>query len=140
MGGGELHTVLLVEDDPEVREVLGDVLTGRGLFVLSAEDGRHGLAQLQECGRPDMILLDLLLPDMDGGQFLVAMRAMPGFADVPVVVLTGARGLERKLLPVDTVGAWLTKPVRLDDLLRAMTSVHQKARAGRARPLHGLGS
>ena len=97
-GGGR---VLVVEDDPEMRELLGRTLERDGYRVVAAADGEAALARVAETP-PDAVLLDLMLPGMDGFEFLAALRHRPGGADVPVVVVTAksiseadAIGLER---------------------------------------------
>ncbi len=83
-GGGR---VLVVEDDEPTRALLHDMLMKEGCTVDLAEDGLAALARL-ETGTPDLILLDLMMPRMDGFQFVEAMRAKPGHAGIPIVVLT----------------------------------------------------
>ncbi|MBL8662838.1 MAG: response regulator, partial [Candidatus Odyssella sp.] len=84
-GGGR---VLVVEDDDATRALLRDMLTREGCEVETAEDGIAALAKLAS-GRPDLILLDLMMPRMDGFEFVKAMRTRLGdAADIPIVVLT----------------------------------------------------
>lgn len=80
-------TVLLVDDDDDARERLRRSLSRDGWTVREAENGAAGLQRLDE-GRPSLILLDLMMPVMDGFAFLTQLRARPDGADVPVVVLT----------------------------------------------------
>jgi PAS domain S-box-containing protein len=91
--------VLLVEDEPETRRMLTATLEKAGYAVHGAGDGREALKILSE-HRPALILLDLLMPGMDGFEFLERLRDDPGWRNIPVVVLT-AKGLtddERELL------------------------------------------
>src|SRR5919199_5374278 len=81
--------VLVVDDDPAIRDVLSDVLTMEGYTVATAENGQAGLEQLQRA-RPDLILLDLLMPGMDGWTFARQCRADPAGRDIPIVVLSAA--------------------------------------------------
>lgn len=83
--GGE--TVLVVEDDPSVREVLKRSLEQDGRRVLEAENGRVALELLDDA-LPDLVLLDLIMPEMDGFEFLDALREQPKYRALPVVVLT----------------------------------------------------
>jgi len=85
--------VLVVEDDAEVRQQVRLVLEQDGWIVTEAENGHEGLSRVA-AARPQVVLLDLTMPVMDGFTFLEKLRAMPGCADLPVVVLT-ARDLTR---------------------------------------------
>ncbi len=84
-GGGP---VLIVEDDEAARGLLARALGSAGLAVLEAEDGRAAL-DLVRHHTPQLILLDLMMPGMDGFEFLEAMRGLPALAAVPVIVITG---------------------------------------------------
>jgi CheY-like chemotaxis protein len=81
--------VLVVEDDADTRQWLQRTLTAEGWSVLEAENGRAGLAALAQ-GRPDLILLDLIMPEMDGFEFLDRLRRDQELAYIPVVVITAA--------------------------------------------------
>jgi PAS domain S-box-containing protein len=80
--------VLVVEDDADARSVLRHVLEKEGWSVAEAGNGREGLAEVA-ASRPALVLLDLLMPEMDGFEFLEALRGDPGTSSVPVVVVTG---------------------------------------------------
>ena len=84
--------VLVVEDDEAIRGLLSDVLAGEGYEIEVAAGGHAALALLREWRR-DLIILDLLIPDMDGRTFHLARRKLPGAADVPVLVLSAAGDL-----------------------------------------------
>ena len=81
--------VLVVEDDPATRFTMRRALLGFGCRVRVAENGRRGLDDLARV-RPDLILLDLMMPEMDGFEFLAELRKRPELDDVPVVVVTAA--------------------------------------------------
>jgi CheY-like chemotaxis protein len=81
--------VLVVEDDPNVRDVLRGIFTNNGWQVTEAENGSIGIERLNGC-RPELIMLDLLMPEMDGFQFLEALRQRPEYGNVTIVVLTAA--------------------------------------------------
>ena len=84
----ELRRVMCVEDDPDIRTILefslGDV---GGLEVCCCDSGAAALARVASF-RPDLVLLDVMMPEMSGPQTLVALRALPGMQGVPVVFLT----------------------------------------------------
>jgi CheY-like chemotaxis protein len=79
--------VLIVEDDSDTRALLRDMLEKESCAVAEAEDGVAGLAAV-ETETPDLIILDIMMPRMDGFEFLTALRAKPGKAAIPIVVLT----------------------------------------------------
>jgi len=85
--GKKNQTVLIVEDDPETREVLRRHLTKNGVKTEEAENGRIGLERI-EAANPDLILLDLMMPEMDGFEFIEKYRERPEWHEIPVVVLT----------------------------------------------------
>jgi CheY-like chemotaxis protein len=81
--------VLVVEDDEATRQTLGRALSGDGWQVVEAVNGREALDKLAEL-RPDLILLDLIMPEMDGFEFLAEKRKLDALREIPVVVLTAA--------------------------------------------------
>ena len=113
MGSGP-H-ILVVEDDACVRESLTELLEMEGYRVSGARHGEDGLAQVA-AQRPDLVILDLHMPVLDGARFLERVRADAALRDLSVVLMTGS-GSGRTLsgLPVQAV---LAKPFEVDDLLR----------------------
>ena len=81
--------ILVVEDDETTRTMLRRLLVGEGCLVSEAANGRLGLERLAD-GRPDLILLDLMMPEMDGFEFLAEIRELEDHAGIPVVVITAA--------------------------------------------------
>ncbi len=81
------HTVLVVEDDPNTRDMLRRGMAKEGWIVVEAENGRIGLERLAE-GIPALILLDLMMPEMDGFGFMQELRTRPDARDIPVIVIT----------------------------------------------------
>ena len=110
--GGGRHTVLLVEDEEPLRTVLRDLLEREGFAVIEAEDGVQALDEIDRHA-PDALVLDLNLPRLDGYQVLNHIRARPGTAALPVLVLT-AKGDEESEVKVFENGAndFITKPFR----------------------------
>lgn len=85
-----MRRILVVEDTQIVREPLSRLLEGEGFHVITAADGSEAMAALNDERQPvDMILLDVLMPRMDGVAFLTAMRSDPRFRELPVIGLTG---------------------------------------------------
>jgi two-component system cell cycle response regulator DivK len=103
-------TVLVVDDDPDTVSTMREILEEEGHTVLEARNGREAL-QVALQARPDLVLLDLNMPEMDGRAFLAALEKSPTLAGVRVVVLSGAAD-------VDSVEhECVSKPLRLDTLL-----------------------
>jgi CheY-like chemotaxis protein len=110
--------VLLVEDDEDLRETLCEVLEDRGYRPTRASNGEEALKLLRANGaKPSVILLDLMMPVMNGWQFLGERENDPALRRIPVIVLT-AHGAE--LLTDQKVDGVLRKPVSLDALLSAL--------------------
>ncbi len=112
--------VLLVDDDEAIREFVSLFLTDEGYEVATAADGAAAL-ELVTQARPDVILLDLSMPVMDGWEFSEAYRRLPG-PHAPVVALTAANDVLKSVQAIDTAGT-LAKPFGLDDLLKLLTDV-----------------
>jgi two-component system, OmpR family, KDP operon response regulator KdpE len=120
-------TVLLIEDDPQIRRFLRATLPAHGFRLIEAETGEGGLAQAAT-RTPEVILLDLGLPDVDG---LEVTRRLREWSAVPIVVLS-ARGLERDKVAALDAGAddYLTKPFGVEELLaRLRVALRHAARA-----------
>lgn len=83
-----IKRVLVVEDEEAVRELEKFILEAHGYEVVEARDGLEGLAKA-EFRKPDLILLDLMMPDVSGGRMLEEMREHPHTAGIPIVVVTG---------------------------------------------------
>jgi len=118
--------VLIVEDDREIRHTLRDLLREEGYQVEEAANGREALALLKRfrlAGErlPCMILLDLMMPVMDGWQFREAQVQDPELTGIPVVVLSADGNARQKALAMQA-GAGLSKPVRLETLLSTVAT------------------
>ena len=107
------RTVLVVDDDRGVRELLIRSLSFEGFEVMEAANGQDALTQLRTGRRPGVIVLDLRMPVMDGWAFRVAQRADPRIARIPVVILSGADA--HRFQEIEAVAA-LEKPVSLAQL------------------------
>jgi CheY-like chemotaxis protein len=104
--------VLVVDDDRDIRELLVELFASEGYEVASASDGRRALAEAR-ARRPDVILLDLMMPVMSGWEFREAQLRDPALADIPVVVVTA---FEESLDGTEL----LRKPFLVDDVLDAV--------------------
>jgi CheY-like chemotaxis protein len=110
-----LKRILVVDDDPDIRETLAELLREEGYAVISASHGREALCALELEPRPDLILLDLMMPVMDGWQFRREQTKDPEISSIPVVVIS-ATGRDDV---VSALGAarFLKKPINLEQLL-----------------------
>jgi CheY-like chemotaxis protein len=110
--------VLIVEDDEDLRDMMAQLLTIEGFDTAAVANGREALEYLQGAARPHVILLDLMMPVMDGWEFRRQQKADPDLAPVPVIVLSA---LDPVRAAVDAT-AFVKKPLdfdRLLDLVRA---------------------
>jgi CheY-like chemotaxis protein len=111
------RTILVVEDDPDVRDSLADALETHGYRVLTAGNGLEAIRLLRDEGkRPDLILLDMLMPVMGGWAFRSEQQKLPDVAAIPVVVMT-AYGLPHATVATLSPAALLKKPMDLRNLL-----------------------
>ena len=112
-----MHVVLVVEDDPDIRATLCEALEDNGYTAVPAGNGVEALDYLRHTSdRPCLILLDLMMPVMDGQTFRAEQRADSTISEIPVVVISAYRDLEKYRDELAT--ECLPKPVRLDTLLQ----------------------
>jgi CheY-like chemotaxis protein len=112
---GHVRRVLVVDDDADVRTAIGEALASQGFAVSEAADGVEGLRRARE-ERPDVILLDLMMPRMDGFEFRAAQRSDERIAAIPVVVVSASDGAPRSF----GAAAVLHKPFDLGALFEAV--------------------
>lgn len=112
-------SILLVEDDIDVREALVEALRDKGYEVDTAVDGVQALERLRGGARPGVILLDLMMPRMDGAEFRTVQRADPALAHLPVVLLSADARMDEKARVLDVQGA-IRKPIDLAQLTAAI--------------------
>jgi CheY-like chemotaxis protein len=111
--------VLVVDDDDSIREALADVLEEAGYPAVCVPIGAEALAYLSDGKRPSIILLDLMMPVMDGETFLTLKEADPEFADVPVILIT-ATGNGRGVIAAHNVQDCIPKPLSILRLFAAV--------------------
>ena len=119
-------TILLVEDDFDVREALAETLRDEGYAVECAVDGVQALDYLRSGGRPGLILLDLMMPRMSGSEFRMVQKVDPQLADLPVVLISADGRMEEKARTLETQGA-IKKPIDVDELLSTVERFNRKA-------------
>jgi signal transduction histidine kinase/CheY-like chemotaxis protein len=119
-----MGTILLIDADTPTREIVQRMLAKEGLNMLYAATGQEGL-RIAEQRRPDVIVLDVILPDQDGWAVLAAITTKMELAGIPVIVLTSAD--ERGLATTLGAAAYLAKPVSTDELMSALRGAQQPA-------------
>lgn len=116
-GRGPRQIVMVIDDDPDIRDIVRELLDEEEYQVLDAQNGAEALRVLRASPvRPSVILLDWMMPVMNGEEFCRERLLDPGLAAIPVVVLTASRLTELEL-PALGVDALVPKPVRLEALL-----------------------
>jgi len=115
-----MKTILIIEDQPDMRENIATILEMEDYAVLEAPDGRQGLEIARE-EKPDLILCDIMMPVMTGYEVLQSLREDPGISGTPFIFLT-AKGEKQDLREGMNLGAddYLTKPVGAVELLRTV--------------------
>ena len=108
--------VFVVEDDADVRAMLEQALDLEGYAVVAAANGQDALDKLRAASPPCLILLDLMMPVMNGWQFMAAQATDPALASIPVVVLSGDATIDVKAQTLGAAG-FLRKPVTIDALI-----------------------
>ena len=108
--------ILVVEDDDDLRREICRILEEEGFHAMEAINGLHALAQLETLARPDLIILDLMMPVMNGWDFHARLKANPRLAHVPVLLLSAYVHNETHTGPKDVEVA-LQKPIRIEEFL-----------------------
>jgi CheY-like chemotaxis protein len=116
--------VLIVEDDPDVRDMLAALLVQEGFHAVAAEDGLEALHMLRAVRHrapnvPCLVLLDLMMPRLGGNEFRRAQLSDPAVSGVPVAVMSGVDDVEQRALALGAV-ATLAKPIDCEMLLRVV--------------------
>jgi CheY-like chemotaxis protein len=111
--------VLVVDDDGDIRDALKEILEDEGYAVGVAGNGAEALSVLRAGPRPNLVLLDLMMPVMNGWQFRAEQKRDPVLADIPVVVITADAHVGDKSSQIGAEG-FLKKPIQLVDLLRTI--------------------
>ncbi len=114
----ERPTIFIVEDDRDTREMLGKFLELEGFAVETAANGALALQRLSTGTHPNLILLDLMMPVMDGWQFRKEQIRRAELAAIPVIVVSAAGKDRIEKIDAD---AYLSKPVNLEELLKRVT-------------------
>ena len=127
----ELKKVVCVDDEAEMIDLVKFILSRQNFIVTGAPDGKTGLKTIEEV-QPDLVILDLMMPEIDGWEVYQQMQAREDMVDIPVIILTAkAQSIDRVLgLHIARVNAYLTKPFKPQDLLETIDRVMTKAGRG----------
>jgi CheY-like chemotaxis protein len=107
--------ILLVEDEPDLRADLAYLLGDEGYLVRTAANGAEAMALLEGGARPAVILLDLMMPVMDGWETRARLRTTPALSKIPVVILSGVANDDEEIASLEAA-AYVTKPVSVSHL------------------------
>jgi two-component system alkaline phosphatase synthesis response regulator PhoP len=122
--------VLVIEDDEYSRDALAHLLAAEGYDAQSAHDGEEGLEKAKETN-PDVIVLDLNLPGIDGQQVIKRIRGDQSLASIPILVVTGDDDKAAQAAVDIGADGYLTKPVEFDTLISAITNIQASPVSGR---------
>jgi two-component system, OmpR family, response regulator VicR len=124
MDNARSHSIVYIEDDIEMIDLVKLILSRRGFEVKGAHGGREGLDVVQH-ERPDLILLDLMMPDVDGWDVYQQLKANEGTRDIPVIVITAkAQPIDRVLgLHIAKVDDYISKPFHPQELIDSIDKV-----------------
>jgi CheY-like chemotaxis protein len=121
MSTAQPSTILVVDDNDDCRSVMKELLEENGFSVSEASDGGAALALLTSSPEPALMILDLEMPVMTGGELIARMTEHERLADIPVLIVSGStKASVPKRRPV--IG-FMSKPLRFEDLLRAIAEV-----------------
>ncbi len=120
----EQKRVVCVEDEPEMIDLVRLILGRKGFEVIGANGGIEGL-EMVRTEKPDLVLLDLMMPDMDGWEVYQQMKADPALREIPVVVVTAkAQSIDKVLgLHIAKVDDYITKPFGPQELLESVEKI-----------------
>ena len=113
-----LKTILIIEDEEGIRSVLQQILELNGYCAFTATNGKEGLEKLRHISRPGLILLDLLMPVMNGWDFAEAISGNNDLNTIPIVVLTAFGEKSKKVKNVQKI---IKKPFDMDELLKKVS-------------------
>lgn len=124
------HKILVIEDDPDLRRILCLQLAKLGHETVQAADGREGFKAAQQ-STPDLILLDLMMPGLDGFQVLKRIKSLDALVDIPVLILTASHDdHHRRKSASHMANGFMTKPYTVDELREQIDRVLSPATSG----------
>jgi len=120
LSDSEPKKVLVIEDEPYLCDLIADVLEAEGHQPSKAANGLDALSRVAE-SKPQLILLDLMMPVMDGWEFMTALRSNPDWQDIPIVIITAVYDIARTQQE-SGASAVITKPFDIDQLVDVVNS------------------
>jgi len=125
--GDAAQVVVCVEDEPEMIDLIRLILSNRGCEVIGANGGKQGLEFVRQ-HKPDLVLLDLMMPDMDGWEVYQQLKADEETRDIPIIVVTAkAQSIDKVLgLHIAKVDDYISKPFSPQELLDSIDRVFAK--------------
>lgn len=127
MSSGRLRRIVCVEDEPEMIDLIQLILNRKGFEVIGAHGGAEGLNTIRS-KKPDLVLLDLMMPEIDGWQVYQQLKADPETAEIPVIVVTAkTQNIDKVLgLHIAKVDDYISKPFSLQELVDRVEKVLNK--------------
>jgi len=127
MDHSSARKILCIEDEPEMVDLIRLILIRKGFEVFGAPGGLEGIRLVREM-HPDLVLLDLMMPDMDGWEVYQQMKADPATRDIPVIVVTAkAQNIDKVLgLHIAKVDDYIAKPFSPKELMESIDKVFNK--------------
>lgn len=121
--GDKMARILIIDDEPAIAMVLKELLSEEGYEIIVASNGLTGLQILKEGPPPEIILMDLLMPEMGGRDIVNAIRAIPDLAMIPIILLTGAMPNPSDYPPEGSYQEIINKPFEIEDLIIKINSL-----------------
>ena len=124
MENANKSSILYIEDDPEMIDLVSLILTRQGFQVIGAHGGREGL-ELVKQSQPDLILLDLMMPDIDGWDVYQQLKSAETTRDIPVIIITAkSQKIDRVLgVQIAKVDDYISKPFRPGELIESIKKI-----------------
>ncbi len=127
MDRASTRTVVCIEDEQEMIDLVKLILSRKGMDVIGATGGQEGLEIIKKT-QPDLVLLDLMMPDIDGWEVYQRMKADPGMSSIPVIIVTAkAQSIDKVLgLHIAKVDDYITKPFGPSELANSVERVLER--------------
>ena len=110
------HKILIIDDDEDLHTLYGLYLQGESFQILRAYNGKQGL-EIVEKDRPDLIVLDMIMPVMDGEEFFIKLRTEKNIKDIPVIIASVNEKIPPKLFELGNIYTTLKKPFTIETLV-----------------------
>ena len=110
------NRILIIDDDEDLHTLYGLYLKGENFEIMRAFNGKQGLEAVEK-EKPDLIVLDMIMPVMDGEEFFVKLRTEKGIKDIPVIIASVNEKIPQKLLDLGNIYTTLKKPFTIETLV-----------------------